>query len=46
MVSFFARTSLPLLTSTRQVIEALDNDIMELDEAAAFLDRHRVRPSG
>jgi len=25
---------LPLLTSTREVIETLDNDIMELDEAA------------
>ena len=25
---------LPLLTSTRQVIETIDNDIMELDEAA------------
>ncbi|MBX9641040.1 MAG: acyl-CoA dehydrogenase, partial [Mycobacteriaceae bacterium] len=32
--SFFAKNFLPLLTSTREVIEALDNDIMELDEAA------------
>ncbi len=32
--SFFAKNFLPLLTSTRQVIETLDNDIMELDEAA------------
>ena len=34
VASFFAKNFLPLLTSTRQVIEALDNDIMELDEAA------------
>jgi alkylation response protein AidB-like acyl-CoA dehydrogenase len=32
--SFFAKNFLPLLTSTRQVVETLDNDIMELDEAA------------
>ncbi|WP_396905712.1 acyl-CoA dehydrogenase C-terminal domain-containing protein, partial [Mycolicibacterium phlei] len=32
--SFFAKNFLPLLTSTRQVIENLDNDVMELDEAA------------
>ncbi|AWT51386.1 acyl-CoA dehydrogenase [Mycolicibacterium smegmatis] len=32
--SFFAKNMLPLLTSTRQVIENLDNDVMELDEAA------------
>jgi hypothetical protein len=32
--SFFAKNFLPLLTGTRQVIEALDNEIMELDEAA------------
>ncbi|WP_018602686.1 acyl-CoA dehydrogenase [Mycobacterium sp. 155] len=32
--SFFAKNMLPLLTSTRQVIETLDNDVMELDEAA------------
>ena len=34
VASFFAKNYLPLLTSTRQVIETLDNDIMELDEAA------------
>lgn len=32
--SFFAKNFLPLLTSTREVLETLDNDIMELDEAA------------
>ena len=32
--SFFAKNFLPLLTSTRQVIEHLDNEVMELDEAA------------
>ena len=32
--SFFAKNFLPLLTSTRQVIETIDNDVMELDEAA------------
>lgn len=32
--AFFAKNFLPLLSSTREVIEALDNDIMELDEAA------------
>jgi alkylation response protein AidB-like acyl-CoA dehydrogenase len=32
--SFFAKNFLPLLTSTRQVVEALDNEVMELDEAA------------
>jgi len=32
--SFFAKNFLPLLDSTREVIEALDNDVMELDEAA------------
>ncbi|QRY53057.1 acyl-CoA dehydrogenase [Mycolicibacterium septicum] len=32
--SFFAKNMLPLLTSTRQVIETLDNEVMELDEAA------------
>lgn len=32
--SFFAKNFLPLLTSTREIIETLDNDIMELDEAA------------
>jgi len=34
VASFFAKNMLPLLTSTRQVIEHLDNDVMELDEAA------------
>ncbi|AKS31982.1 acyl-CoA dehydrogenase [Mycolicibacterium goodii] len=32
--SFFAKNMLPLLTSTRQIVENLDNDVMELDEAA------------
>jgi alkylation response protein AidB-like acyl-CoA dehydrogenase len=32
--SFFAKNMLPLLTSTRTVLETLDNDVMELDEAA------------
>ncbi|MGV9802726.1 acyl-CoA dehydrogenase, partial [Mycobacterium sp. NPDC003449] len=32
--SFFTKNVLPLLTSTRTVLENLDNDIMELDEAA------------
>ncbi|APE17199.1 acyl-CoA dehydrogenase [Mycobacterium sp. WY10] len=34
VASFFAKNMLPLLTSTRQVIETLDNEIMELDEAS------------
>jgi hypothetical protein len=34
VASFFAKNLLPLLTSTREVIETLDNEIMELDEAA------------
>jgi alkylation response protein AidB-like acyl-CoA dehydrogenase len=34
VASFFAKNFLPLLTSTRQIIENLDNDVMELDEAA------------
>jgi alkylation response protein AidB-like acyl-CoA dehydrogenase len=34
VASFFAKSFLPLLTSTRQVLENIDNDIMELDEAA------------
>jgi alkylation response protein AidB-like acyl-CoA dehydrogenase len=34
VASFFAKNFLPLLTSTRQVIDALDNEVMELDEAA------------
>ena len=32
--SFFAKNFLPLLSGTRQVIDALDNEVMELDEAA------------
>ncbi len=34
VASFFAKNFLPLLSSTLQVIETLDNEIMELDEAA------------
>ncbi len=34
VASFFAKNFLPLLTGTRQVIEQLDNDVMELSEAA------------
>jgi alkylation response protein AidB-like acyl-CoA dehydrogenase len=34
VASFFTKNFLPLLASTREVIETLDNDIMELDEAA------------
>ena len=34
VASFFAKNFLPLLTGTRHVIETLDNEIMELDEAA------------
>ena len=34
VASFFAKNMLPLLTSTRTVIDNLDNDVMELDEAA------------
>ena len=32
--SFFAKNFLPLLTGTRQVVESLDNELMELAEAA------------
>nr|WP_155909355.1 acyl-CoA dehydrogenase [Mycolicibacterium sp. CBMA 230] len=32
--SFFAKNMLPLLTSTRTVIEGIDNETMELDEAS------------
>jgi alkylation response protein AidB-like acyl-CoA dehydrogenase len=32
--SFFAKNFLPLLTGMRQVIESVDNEVMELDEAA------------
>jgi alkylation response protein AidB-like acyl-CoA dehydrogenase len=34
VASFFAKNMLPLLTSTRQVIDTLDNEVMELDEAS------------
>jgi alkylation response protein AidB-like acyl-CoA dehydrogenase len=34
VASFFAKNFLPMLTSTRQVIDTLDNEVMELDEAA------------
>ncbi|MDA2990901.1 MAG: acyl-CoA dehydrogenase [Actinomycetota bacterium] len=32
--SFFAKNFLPLLSGTRQTVESLDNEVMELDEAA------------
>ena len=32
--SFFAKYFLPLLSGTRQTVESLDNEVMELDEAA------------
>ncbi|MBV9638871.1 MAG: acyl-CoA dehydrogenase, partial [Mycobacteriaceae bacterium] len=34
VAAFFAKNFLPLLTSTRTVIENLDNEVMELPEAA------------
>ncbi|MCV7385798.1 acyl-CoA dehydrogenase [Mycolicibacter longobardus] len=34
VASFFTKNFLPLLTSTRSVIDGIDNEIMELDEAA------------
>jgi hypothetical protein len=34
VASFFAKNFLPLLTSTRSVIDNLDNEVMELDEAS------------
>jgi len=34
VASFFAKNFLPLLTSTRQVIETLDNEIMEIPDEA------------
>jgi hypothetical protein len=34
VASFFAKNFLPLLTSTRAVLDAIDNEIMELDEAS------------
>ena len=32
--SFFAKNFLPLLTSTRLIVDTIDNEVMELDEAA------------
>ena len=34
VASFFAKNFLPLLTSTRSIVDHLDNEVMELDEAA------------
>ena len=34
VASFFAKNFLPLLTSTRAIVDNLDNEVMELDEAA------------
>jgi len=34
VASFFAKNFLPLLTSTKLVIDTLDNEVMELDEAS------------
>jgi hypothetical protein len=34
VASFFAKNFLPLLTSTRAVLDTIDNEVMELDEAA------------
>ena len=34
MASFFAKNFLPLLTSTRSVLENLDNEIMEIPDEA------------
>ena len=34
VASFFAKNFLPLLASTRTVLENIDNEVMELDEAA------------
>ncbi|HZQ31181.1 MAG TPA: acyl-CoA dehydrogenase [Mycobacterium sp.] len=34
VASFFAKNMLPLLTSTRTVLENIDNDVMEIPEAA------------
>jgi len=34
VASFFAKNFLPLLSSTRLVLENIDNEVMELDEAA------------
>lgn len=32
--SFFAKNFLPLLSGVRQVVESVDNEVMELPEAA------------
>ena len=34
VASFFAKNMLPMLTSTRSILDNLDNEVMELDEAA------------
>jgi hypothetical protein len=34
VATFFAKNMLPQLTSTRVILENIDNDLMELDEAA------------
>ncbi|MDN5758918.1 MAG: acyl-CoA dehydrogenase C-terminal domain-containing protein, partial [Tomitella sp.] len=34
VAQFFARNVLPELTATRKIVENIDNEIMELDEAA------------
>ncbi len=34
VATFFAKNMLPLLTSVRSVVENIDNEVMELDEAA------------
>jgi hypothetical protein len=34
VASFFAKSFLPLLTSTRLVLDNIDNEVMELDEAS------------
>jgi len=34
VASFFAKNALPELTAAKNIIAAIDNDIMELDEAS------------
>ena len=34
VASFFAKSFLPLLSSTRLVLDTIDNEVMELDEAS------------
>lgn len=41
VASFFAKNMLPQLTSTRAILENVDNDIMELDEAAFCIPGYR-----